>query len=344
MFDETLKFLRRLEQGTTLTISIEVDDHGYWDRRCPSEECGADFKVLLDDWKHKVREEVAYCPICRFAAHSDEWNIPEQKRYLEQVALAHLQAQLGHALSKDAQSFNRQQPKHSFLKMSMSYEPGFRPIVIPSGASEIMRQNFACEECACRYASIGAAFFCPACGHDSFATAFELTVQAVRKQVASRETLRKALLATMGPDEAEDTIRHILENGLVKLVSAFQRFAEATFSSLPNASQFNMRKNVFQNVPESSQLWRESTGQGYEDLLSQQEMAELIRFFQHRHLLAHQDGIVDEEYVRKSGDRTFSIGQRIVVRSQAVLRLADLVSALAARLRTLALSSNRGDS
>jgi UDP-3-O-acyl-N-acetylglucosamine deacetylase len=29
----------------SLSVPIELDDHGYWDRRCPSDECGFSFKI-----------------------------------------------------------------------------------------------------------------------------------------------------------------------------------------------------------------------------------------------------------------------------------------------------------
>jgi hypothetical protein len=64
-------------------------------------------------------------------------------------------------------------------------------------------------------------------------------------------------------------------------------------------------------------------------------MADLLRFFQQRHLLAHCEGIVDQDYINKSGDQTYAIGQRLVVREVAVSRAIDLVSQLIKELRRL---------
>jgi hypothetical protein len=49
-------------------------------------------------------------------------------------------------------------------------------------------------------------------------------------------------------------------------------------------------------------------GMGYEDLLTSVEMADLLRLFQQRHLLAHCEGIVDQDYIIKSGDTTYAVG------------------------------------
>ena len=145
--------------------------------------------------------------------------------------------------------------------------------------------------------------------------------------------IRETLGETRSRDAAEDTARQLVENGLVKLVSSFQRYAEAVFAQLPNSSHVAVRKNAFQNLPESSQLWRRASGRGYEEMLSAKELRELNRLLQQRHLLSHREGIVDQEYIDKSGDHTYSVGQRLVVREASVLRLAELVVKLAHRGR-----------
>ena len=58
-------------------------------------------------------------------------------------------------------------------------------------------------------------------------------------------------------------------------------------------------------------------------------MDELQLFFQQRHLLAHREGIVDQDYITKSGDRSYAIGQKLVIKNQAINRLAELVEKLA---------------
>jgi hypothetical protein len=76
--------------------------------------------------------------------------------------------------------------------------------------------------------------------------------------------VERTVPGTTGRDAAADTVRQILENGLVKLVASFQQYAEAVFLSRPNASSFPIRKNLFQNLGESSDRWRDATGNGIE--------------------------------------------------------------------------------
>ncbi len=332
MFDKLLREMKKLERGVQVPIQIHLDDDGQLDRRCPSEECRAGFKVLLDDWKDKVQDEAAYCPICRHQAKSTEWNTPEQREYIHNAGLAYLQKVVRGALLEDSQQFNAMQPRGGFIQISLSYRPSSPVIVIPPTAAERLRQHSACESCGCRYSSLGAAFFCPACGHNSAKTTFAKAIETVRASVSSLDTIKAAVKAGPGDDVATDTARHILENGLVKLVASFQRYAEATFYSLPNAGDFKFRKNVFQNLRESSALWRSATGKGYEDLLDAPSLDALRIFFQQRHLLAHREGIVDQEYIDKTQDMTYRVAQKLVIKDGAVNRLADLVESLASQL------------
>jgi hypothetical protein len=53
---------------------------------------------------------------------------------------------------------------------------------------------------------------------------------------------------------------------------------------------------------------------------------------QARHVLAHQDGIVDVDDVAKSGDHRYADGQPLVVTTAEVRRLADITEKLAAVL------------
>jgi uncharacterized Zn finger protein (UPF0148 family) len=333
MFDDVIHQLHRLEKGIRISIDLQLDDDGYLDRLCPNPECAATFKVLFDDWRQKVRDEAVFCPVCRFSTKATDWNTPEQQEYINQAALRHVHQELNDAFTRNARRFNQSQPKGGLIKISMSYRPGPLPILIPADASEIMHQRSICEECGCRYSSVGAAFFCPACGYNSAVSTFDSAVDTVCKTLDALPSIRQALIKAANKDAAENSLRLVRENSLVKLVSAFQRFAEGLFDSLPNRSLFNPRPNVFQNLRESSALWRTAVGYGYEDLLSPSELVTLERFFQQRHLLAHKDGVVDQVYINKTGDNRYAVGQRLTIRDDGLQYLTTLLSKVARGLQ-----------
>lgn len=330
MFDKLIKEVKRLEQGIQVQVNIPVDDDRYLDRRCPASECRADFKVFFDDWKLKVSDERVYCPVCRREAASGEWNTSEQAAYLADQARAHVQTAIGKAIKEDARRFNsRQRP--GFIQLSMSYRPGAESLIIPIDAAKAMQQKFVCEVCDCHYAAIGTAFFCPACGHDSAIVMFDQTIASIEQTIANIESIRKTVASDYGDDVAQNSVRLILEQSFTGLVSSFQYLSEELFKRTPKSVGIKVRKNVFQSLSEASDLWREATGKGYNDLLSVGELTELGALFQKRHLIAHRNGIVDQEYVDKSGDRMHRPGQRLVIQYGAVLRLADLLTKLGAQ-------------
>lgn len=333
MFDDVLRRLRRLEQGERVSIKLALDDDGCLDRICPNSRCGVGFKINFEDWRDKVPDETVYCPICGVRARSTEWNTAEQVKQINAAARQHIEKALGDAFASDASRFNRSQHSGSFVKMTMAYQPSSQPILVPAEASEVMRQQSTCEECGCRYSSVGAAFFCPACGHNSVISTFDASVVTVRKTLGALSEIRRALTNLADKDTAEDSARHIRENGLVKLVSAFQRLAEALYDTISSEEKQSPRRNVFQNLQESSELWRSAIGLGYGEMLRESDLAILARFFQQRHLLVHSDGIVDQVYLDRSGDDGYAIGQRLIVREEDVEVLAGLVSGLAAELR-----------
>jgi hypothetical protein len=104
-----------------------------------------------------------------------------------------------------------------------------------------------------------------------------------------------------------------------------------------DSTRAKARRNAFQNLDEGSQLWLRAVGGGYDQHLSATELAALSRYLQMRHLLAHRDGLVDAEYVSKSGDMTYREGQRLVIQVGAVRECIALIERLGKGVQTTAL-------
>jgi hypothetical protein len=193
---------------------------------------------------------------------------------------------------------------------------------MPVAAAEPMRLRTACESCGCRYSYIGAAFFCPACGANSAHHTFRQTLSAVRAAAGTGDVLRKSLDA----DQAEVLIRSLLEKGVQDAVMSFQRLCEQIYAGFAGAPA--ARRNAFQNLGDGSALWAKATGRSFDEMLTSDEMQKLRKYFQQRHLLAHRQGIVDEDYITRSSDKTYATGQRLIMTPSAVLEFADLVERL----------------
>ena len=120
-------------------------------------------------------------------------------------------------------------------------------------------------------------------------------------------------------------------------MAAFQRYAEALYARFASAQP--ARRSAFQNLTEGAGLWHAAAGKQYGDYISRTELATLTRCFQQRHLLAHTQGLVDADYIARTGDTAYRIGQRIVVREAAVRECLALVEGLAAGMAHDAVAS-----
>ncbi len=329
MFAQLIRELNRMQGPIQLTTSVEIDDKGYLDRSCPSDECGERFKVAFEEWQSLVTEQSMWCPRCGHAEGSASWSTPEQREQHLSEARNYVRKRIGNAINRQARSFNAQQKPGSFIKMRMSYRPGRPELVMPAKASEVMTQDFRCEHCACRYTSIGAAFFCPACGKDSILANFWTSLETTKLTVRNITALRQTMEELSGKDVAADMSRQLLEEALGKVVACFQKFAEVRFLELKNAIDFEIRPNLFQNLAESDRIWRAAISTGYTDILTNNEYQRLVAYFQQRHVLEHQDGFIDQMYVDRTDDRRFKVGQRLVVTDDGVLDLIALCEKLA---------------
>ncbi|MGC3998039.1 MAG: hypothetical protein QM767_11325 [Anaeromyxobacter sp.] len=327
MFGPLLRELERLKGGMTLTFPLLADERGYLDKECPGDSCKYQFKVLEEDWVAKFQDEAVYCPMCGRSAPSDQWLTTEQVEEAQRQAVAHLEAKIGRALDAGASEFNARQPRSGFVRFSMR-TTGARPapVIVPLAAADILEQLLTCEKCGARYGVLGAAFFCPCCGHNSVERTFLGSLEKVRTKVEKLEVVRRAVADDSGRDAAEMLCRSLLESALLDGVVAFQRMAEWLFSQLPGTTAPPF--NAFQRLEQGSALWLSAVGLGYAQWLDPAELRALKVLFERRHLLAHREGLVDSRYLAQTQDGEYSLGQRIVVTSSDVSRLVDSVEKL----------------
>jgi len=332
MFEPLLRELERIKGGMTVTVPVLADERGYLDKECPADSCKYQFKVLEEDWKAKFQDDAVYCPMCGHSAPSDQWWTTEQVDEGKRQALAQLKSKIGHALDAGARAFNSRQPRSGFVRFSMRVA-GARavPVILPIAAADILEQCVTCEKCGARYGVLGAAFFCPCCGHNSVERTFLGSLQKVRTKVGKLEVVRRAVTDDSGPDAAETLCRSLLESALQDCVVAFQRMAEWLYSQVPGTTAPPM--NTFQRLEQGSALWVSAVGHGYADWLDATEFRMLKVLFERRHLLAHREGLVDARYLAHTQDGEYRLGQRIVVTNADVDNMATWVEKLVRRMQ-----------
>lgn len=325
LFANTIRALEELDNQTTYSMDVLPDEEGYYDKECPNEDCLSKFKVDADDWANLFSDEEVFCPFCGYSAPANSWWTTEQVEQAKHQAEQMIAAKIGSALDRDAQAFNRAQRKNSLIKMSLKYSGTKHFINLPAEALDILEQRIACDNCGAKYAIVGSAFYCPCCGKNSARLTFNNTINKVQAKINNIDTVKRAI-SQYSKDEAVRTCCSLIESSVSDLVVAFQRLCECCYPVVSNGKE--ARRNAFQRLSDGSNLWKECFGEGYEDWLNSEQYNKLVICFQQRHLLQHQDGIVDQDYITKSGDRRYNIGQRIIIKVSDIIEYANVVEIL----------------
>lgn len=331
MSEDLFNELGKLD-GMKISIPVETDEEGYFDRECPDVECQFQFKVHEEDWQNIFKDESVFCPMCGKESTSDNFWTTEQVQNAERQGSQFFESMILKAMEKDASDFNRRQPKGGFISMSMSVNGHVHEkVILPIPSRDIFVQKIQCEKCESRYSVIGSAFFCPSCGYNSVEQTFTNTLNKIETSIKSISTIRTAL-NEISKDQAEITCQTIIEKGLLDCVVAFQRFCEMMYQKHKDAKP-KIPFNAFQKLDVGGNLWKEVLNESYVNWLSESQYRRLNIFFQRRHLLQHTEGIVDQNYLDKSVDNKYSIGQRVIVKEKDVLEFVGYIILLTDKIR-----------
>ncbi len=336
MFDELLRELRRMPKSFKVPVDLPIDEKGYLDRRCSMQECRSYFKVLETDWLIKVKDKAAFCPRCGGPSPADTFNTDAQKRYISDVAKKFAADQIDSMMKK---AVRRTRPRRIdggliSIDLNLKYRSHRIPTPLAQRASEALRQDFVCQECECQYSTIGAGYFCPACGHNSAEQDFSQTIETTLKAVELLDQIKATIVENADSDFAENIYNQMIEDQVENLVTALQRVTESMYGKLPGTATAPF--NIFQRLDDASKLWGAAIGCGYEDILDSREYAYLGKMLQHRHKLGHAQGMVDDRYVEKSGDTSYRVGQRLVTKASDVKELARVVQKLVTGIKARA--------
>jgi hypothetical protein len=304
--------------GNKVSVTIPSDESGFTGRECPNKQCKGYFKVRPGTGLHG-KNLPCRCPYCGHNGDQDTFWTKAQIKYARSIAL---QQVLG-AFHKDLKQleFNHPAPRRGFgIGISMTVTQGAMP-PIRYYREKRLETEVVCEHCTLTYAIYGVFAFCPDCGAHNSRQILGKNLEVAAKIVA--------LAATVEGDLAEHLVGDALENA----VSAFDGFgrelcrvhaAHATNPAQAQSTSFQNLAGAQTNV---------STLFGF-DMAAGMDMTDwsfAMRCFQKRHLLAHSMGVVDDKYIRATGDPQAVVGRKVVIR-------AEEVAALIAILRTLGTS------
>jgi hypothetical protein len=304
--NQLLNNLKKLDREFKSTkIYIKPDEEGYIEKECPDRSCLFMFKVHLDDWESKFNSESVHCPKCNQISPSNTY-FP----------------------SKLITSVKNQIIRHTRERLFKSRP--FPRELIPYKTSAPWELKIECEKCDTRFSVIGGAFYCPCCGYNSIETYFEYSMNKVSIKISDLDSLIKPISDSIGIDKASIIIQSMKETSLTDIVVSFQHYCNLIHTRITGKIA---KQNIFQKVNEGSKLWEKIFGSGYHDWITNSEYILMVKLFQQRHLFQHTDGVVDQNYIDKSGDNSYKIGQRIKVQVSEIEELVKIIVKISNNLK-----------
>jgi hypothetical protein len=291
---------------------VQSDVQGMWGRNCPA--CAKYFRSeqIVGD---------TTCPYCSVIAPDLAFVSNDQKRYLtvcyDAFANAHMKKQ---TTSVDLAEITDE-------KSAWHY------------SEEKQQLTFKCQNtgCKCRTDVLGEYAFCPRCGRSN---AGERFFEASGAELTRLDQVR----ASVTDRHEREVIWEQMTTGAVSRLEALAKHLRKVLLLFPMTE--NRRRQLqqlnFQKTLESDTLLQEWFDIGFfewpgDDEVPKRQITsedqEFIRkMIQKRHILIHNGGIVDEEYIRLVGDTTVRLDERVRIRSNETKRFLTLISEMARNL------------
>jgi hypothetical protein len=312
-----MNHLRRL--GSNFSIPIKPDEDGFTGRECPNPPCEGYFKVEFGTGL-KGSNLPCHCPYCGHVASHDQFWTKEQVEYARSAALR----KVTDAIHKDLKKleFDHRPKRGGFgIGLSLKVKPG-RPVPIRYYREKKLETVVVCDKCTLRYSVYGVFAFCPDCGQHN-------SLQILNKNLELVDKMLDLAAASNG-----DLRESLTENALEDCVSSFDAFGRELCRVYAHSAADPAKAVAisFQNLEGAKRHVSIQFGLDLAGGLDTDEWKATVRGFQKRHLLSHKMGVVDDDYIRKSGDTLAVVGRRISVDEAEVCQLVQLVSKLGQHL------------
>ncbi len=305
------------DQGSTVTfrVTMPADDAGHIGRRCPS--CEQLFRMHAGDYKALPDDQRMTCPYCGFSADHSEFITPQQLERARAAAggwAKQLVAdKIGTALDDMVRSINRSSSGGGMISFSASRSPSrpYLPSPLPMITEQAPIRERQCVRCRNRYAVFGQHVSCPVCG--------PLTPKVVAEDVLAAQAAILNALDQL-PAEALDELRELgsveqtASSTLGAVVSSLETYLKSTFTNrVPGADQLTAgRGNIFQRLDDAADLYRAHLGIDLaKELRADWERLRVL--YGIRHLLTHNNGVVDARHLKRFPHFPTALGQRVTV-------------------------------
>ena len=218
-----------------------------------------------------------------------------------------------------ARDFNRQQPRGDSISMTLEHKPGHaaRPVAI----REDLLRDLSCDVCRRSYGVYAIALFCPDCGAPNLALHFRREITLVHQQLD--------VAAAQDRGGNSELAYRLLGNAHEDVLTAFETTLKAVYRHLARqrkpdrAAALCSKRAVgtaFQSIKRGSTKFAEIEIDLYA-VLSDEESHRMAINIEKRHVIGHNLGVADEQYVALTQDE--QPGETVHLVGEEVGRFAD---------------------
>jgi hypothetical protein len=330
--------VERTDKGFEASLSLPVDDDGFFGQACPA--CEQPFKMNAQEWDALPNDARLTCPYCGEEREDPSDFMTADQRERTEAALQALVEQYAHRAVSDMLRSSigggARRMGGGMFGIEITVDAGTPPPirVLPDYVEANVRRTIKCDNCSATYAVYGASAFCPVCGPRG-------TPATVREAIAGARTA--LAVEDMLPDEAREEARaagvfnNVAADTLKRVVTLFEVFVRNEFETRVPAGTEALRRagpGVFQRLEDADELFAQHVGRRLSTLVDNTAWERLLVAFQQRHVLVHRHGRIDERYLERVPTARQNVGQVLVVTrkdaEQALNDLEHLVQALAA--------------
>ena len=180
---------------------------------------------------------------------------------------------------------------------------------------------FKCSRCSNKNDIIGVYGYCSCCGLRNNLTVFN-------------EKLALEMERVINPKYVKNE-RHLREKEwqevLKSSIATFEGFSRDVLEELLKLSMHPIQRKAvgnisFQRIIEAREVLLKNFQFDIFGNIDSGDIKFINKSFNNRHLFTHKEGIVDEDYIKNTGDSNLKLGQLIRVRSSDVKRIIELLN------------------
>lgn len=307
-----------------MKIPLPTDENGFTGRECPADGCKGYFKIKSGTGITEEGYDKCFCPYCGIESTQDQFFTKEQISYIESIALKEVEKVIRGEVKKWDRNLQRSN-RNSFLRLRVDYKNTNYPLA--HYAERELETRLVCENCGLEYAVFGKFTYCPDCGVDNTLQILSANLDLVRK-----------LLSQVKNEENPDFREYLVQNALEDIVSGFDSFGRNCLKLLTKGTEKSGVQVSFQNLVNSREIILHEFGYDIQAGLNAEDWSKVHRNFQKRHLVSHNDGIVDQVYLQLTNDSNAELGRKIILRLDDVDELIALIKKIAEGLKSGLLS------